>query len=263
MTTDNQDNIDFNKLPDRLNLGCGFDKKTGYVNVDFSVMHHPDIVADVLKLGFLPKNHYSEIIAQDILEHLPRTSTTRALLHWASLLKKDGILTIRVPDILGVAQMLSDPKNQSIERQEVIIQNLFGTQAYTGDFHYTSFTEVTIRHYLEQCGFSIVEFKKLDGWLFEISAAKKRDVNPRDIDDFSDLLSGELNHRDFIGSCYKEILGRNVDDEGLNFYLGEMNAGRISREQLISMLVKSEERQQKRSVFTKYLQMASKKLGGK
>ena len=248
---DNQENIDFRKLPDRLNLGCGFDKKAGYVNVDFSVMHHPDIVADVLQLDFLPKNHYFEIIAQDILEHLPRTSTTRALLHWASLLRMDGILTIRVPDILGVAKMLSDPANQSIEKQEVIIQNLFGTQAYTGDFHYTSFTELTIKHYLEQCGFSIIEFKKMDDWLFEISSAKKRDVNPRDVDEFSDLLSGKLNHRDFIGLCYAEILGRDADDGGLNFYQGEMDAGRISKEQLISMLVKSEERQQKRSMPTK------------
>ncbi|MDY0106844.1 MAG: hypothetical protein RBS27_09245, partial [Giesbergeria sp.] len=101
MTNNHHNPTDFAKLPDRLNLGCGFDKKPGYVNVDFSVMHHPDVVADVLKLDFLPKNHYSEILAQDILEHLPRTSTTRALLHWASLLKNDGVLTIRVPDILG------------------------------------------------------------------------------------------------------------------------------------------------------------------
>ena len=242
----NNAEIDFKALPDRLNLGCGFDKKRGYVNVDLSAAHHPDVVANVLNLDFLPKSHYSEIIAQDILEHLPRTSTKRALLHWASLLKRQGILKIRVPDVLGAASMLADRRNQSIERQETIIQNLFGTQAYTGDFHFTTFTEVVIRHYLQQCGFSIVEFKKMDSWLFDISAAKQKDVNPRDLDDFSDLLSIGSELPDFIGACYQHILGRHVDGEGLAFYLAELEAGRVSKEQLISILVSSEEYKKKR-----------------
>lgn len=242
MNSNNQGNVDFNKLPEKLNLGCGFDKKNGYVNVDFSAMHNPDIVADVLNLEMLPKNHYAEIIAQDILEHLPRTSTKRALLHWGSLLKQKGLLKIRVPDVMGAAKMLGDRSNQSIERQEAIIQNLFGTQAYTGDFHFTTFTEPIIRHYLGECGFSIVDFEKMDGWLFEISASKERDVNPRELDDFSDLLFTEFSASDFIGLCYKEIMGREVDSDGLGFYEGELSAGRISKEQLISILVRSEER---------------------
>lgn len=246
MNNKNQDTFDFKSLPDKLNLGCGFDKKSNYVNVDFSAMHNPDIVADVLKLDFLPKNYYSEVIAQDILEHISRTSTKRALIHWGSLLKSKGILKIRVPDITGAAKMLADPRNKSIDRQEAIIQNLFGTQAYTGDFHFTTFTEITIKHYLRECGFSIIEFQRLDGWLFDISAAKERDVNPRDVDDFSDLLSHESSCSEFIGTCYKEILGRDVDGEGLQFYAGELDAGRISKEQLISILVKSEERKSNR-----------------
>lgn len=248
MNHQNHDAVDFKALPDKLNLGCGFDKKPGYVNVDLSEMHHPDVVADVLNLGFLPKNHYSEIIAQDILEHIARTSTKRALLHWGSLLKPKGILRIRVPDIIGAAKMLADRKNQSIEQQETIIQNLFGTQAYTGDFHFTTFTEVVIRHYLEECGFSIVEFKRMDDWLFDISAAKERDVNPRDLDDFSDLLAKESSCADFVASCYQEILVRKADGDGLKFYSDELTAGRISKEQLIAILVKSEERTQKRPV---------------
>lgn len=240
-----QSDIDFKKFPDKLNLGCGFDKRPNYTNVDLSEMHGPDIVADVLNLGFLPKNHYSEIIAQDILEHLPRTSTRRALLHWASLLKHKGILKVRVPNILGAARMLADPGNQSIDQQERIIQNLFGTQAYTGDFHLTTFTEVTIKFYLRQCGFSIVEFKELHEWLFDISASKEKDVSSRDIGDFSDLLSSKFDNQDFIKSCYKEILRREVDDEGAKFYLTELDAQRIKREQLISILVESKEYQQK------------------
>lgn len=97
----------FYRLPKKLNLGCGFDKREGYLNIDLHQMHKPDIVADVLHLHHLPTAHYTEIVAQDLLEHLPRTATKRALLHWASLLQMGGTLHLRVPNILGVAQLLS------------------------------------------------------------------------------------------------------------------------------------------------------------
>lgn len=247
MIPSTQTNMDFSQLPDKLNLGCGFDKRPDYLNVDLSEMHNPDLVADVLNLGFLPKNHYAEIIAQDILEHLPRTSTKRALLHWAHLLKPKGVLKLRIPNILGVAKMLTSPLNQSLARQEAIVQNLFGTQAYTGDFHFTSFTKVTITAYLEQCGFSIAEFSEMDEWLFDIAAIKEKSVNPRDVDDFSDLLNGLTDSRQFVQTCYQEILGRAVDDGGLAFYSGELDAHRIGKEQLIAILVQSDERQQRRA----------------
>lgn len=237
-----QTNIDFTKLPSKLNLGCGFDKRPGYTNIDLSEMHNPDVVADVLDLSFLPQNHYTEIIAQDILEHLSRTSTKRALLHWAALLQHKGTLHLRVPNILGVAKMLSSPKNQAVEKQESIIQNLFGTQAYTGDFHFTTFTAVVLKSYLNQCGFSVVDFKERDEWLFDVSAIKEREVNPREVDDFSDLLLGNLQNRDFIQKCYRQVLEREVDSEGLNFYLEEMDHHRISQEQMLSTLISSEER---------------------
>ncbi len=57
--------------PDRLNLGCGWDLREGYLNVDVHDFHKPDLVADVTKLDMLPSGRYREIIAQDVLEHLP------------------------------------------------------------------------------------------------------------------------------------------------------------------------------------------------
>jgi hypothetical protein len=34
-------------LPRKLNLGCGWDKRDGYLNVDLHGSHDPDLVADV------------------------------------------------------------------------------------------------------------------------------------------------------------------------------------------------------------------------
>lgn len=235
--------FDFFAFPNKINLGCGFDKRNGYLNIDFNKFHDPDFVGDVLNLDDLPKNHYCEIIAQDILEHLPRCSTKRALLHWSSLLKINGELYLRVPNVIGVCNLLQKKDNHSVSKHEQLIRCLFGTQAYSGDYHYTTFTELVIRSYLEQCGYSISYITERDDWLFDICAIKKTHVNPRDIDDFSDLLEKNSPHEEFVESCYIEILKRNSDSGGLLFYTNEINEGRISREQLISIFTSSPERE--------------------
>jgi hypothetical protein len=59
-----------------------------------------------------------------------------------------------------------------IEKHQELIQCLFGTQAYNGDFHYTGFTELTIKYYLESAGLTILSIKPKDEWLFDIIAQK-------------------------------------------------------------------------------------------
>src|SRR5258708_9197757 len=47
--------------------------------------------------------------------------------------------SIRTTELGGFFRMLESPANQAMVDQERLIQNLFGTQAYTGDFHLTGF----------------------------------------------------------------------------------------------------------------------------
>jgi predicted SAM-dependent methyltransferase len=56
----------------KLNLGCGFDIRAGYVNIDANDEHHPDLVSDVANLSALADGVAIEALAQDVLEHLPR-----------------------------------------------------------------------------------------------------------------------------------------------------------------------------------------------
>jgi len=87
--------------------------------------HKPDLVADILDLPMLPSDHYDEILAQDVLEHLPRWATRRALCEWNRLLTPAGALTIRTTNVLGVCSALADPGNQSPARQESLLQCIF------------------------------------------------------------------------------------------------------------------------------------------
>ena len=115
------------KYPRKLNLGCGFDIRPGYLNVDFQEFHHPDLVADIRKLEMLPSEFYEEVLAQDCLEHFPRCDTKPALAEWSRLLKPGGVLKLRVPNLLGLLELFTWESKQTIDDQETLVQCLFGT----------------------------------------------------------------------------------------------------------------------------------------
>jgi predicted SAM-dependent methyltransferase len=170
--------FDAAKHPDKLNLGCGWDHREGYLNVDLHDFHKPDLVADVTKLDMLPSNFYGEVIAQDVLEHLPRQSTVDVLREWSRLLRVGGKLQLRVPSVIDLAELMRLPENQTISQQELFVQCLFGTQAYTEDCHYTTFTEPLLRHYLGEAGMVAEVWGMRDGWLFEVEARKLAPPEP-------------------------------------------------------------------------------------
>jgi hypothetical protein len=162
--------FDPTEWPRRLNLGCGWDRRVGYLNVDFLDYHHPDLVADVRDLSMLPSGQYEEIVAQDVLEHLTRADGPKALAEWARLLRPDGKLVLRVPNLLGLAYIFT--QMTTIDEQKNLVQCLFGTQAYDGDFHQNGYTEFLLRHELRAAGFGKAEITPFCEWLFDVVATK-------------------------------------------------------------------------------------------
>ena len=163
-------------IPDKLNLGCGFDHRAGYLNVDFVEAHSPDLLSDVRILSELEKGSFEEILARDVLEHLPRTDTAATLDRWSELLVTGGRLVIRTTDVIGLAGMLSHHRGPS--DQLVLLQNLFGTQAYDGDYHLTGFTESSLRWQLHQAGLEVVSMERFDHWLLDCVAVKPEVLAP-------------------------------------------------------------------------------------
>jgi SAM-dependent methyltransferase len=166
----------FSNYPSKLNLGCGFDILKGYLNIDKNAKHNPDLVADIGNLFMLPDGFYDEIVAKDILEHLPRIQTESVLKEWNRLLKIGGKLYLRLPNLLGVLELLKLDLKQSVEDQKLLVQCLFGTQIYEGDWHFTGFTPILINHYLMVAGFDISGFRTIDHWLLDIEAVKVSNV---------------------------------------------------------------------------------------
>jgi predicted SAM-dependent methyltransferase len=228
------------KHPRRLNLGCGFDHRAGYVNVDFQAFHNPDLVADVGQLDFLPAGFYEELLAQDVLEHLPRTSTRRILAHWNRLLAVGGTLHLRVPNALAILRQLADRANNAVAKQEELIQILFGTQAYSGDFHYTSFTETLLQHYLKVTGFEVVAITQPDAWNLDAVGRKVRGVSAHDVGDFSDLLQIRSDE-DFVRECYLVVLRREADAEGRQFFATSLAKATLDRRGVLDAMIRSDE----------------------
>ncbi|MEA3398687.1 MAG: methyltransferase domain-containing protein [Patescibacteria group bacterium] len=80
----------------KLNLGCGQNKKKGYINLDWNKLTNPDIYHN---LNFIPypfcDNSFDLIEAEHVLEHLDRPFDVMKELH--RILKPGGILKVKVP----------------------------------------------------------------------------------------------------------------------------------------------------------------------
>lgn len=165
--------FDASKFSKKINLGCGADHKIGYLNVDLNSFFKPDLVADAKNLHMLPSGEYDELFASDVLEHLHRDDTEVALKEWARLLKPGGLLFVRVPSILDVARQLNQTPENQIAKQKAIVQNLFGTQAYTGDYHFTAFTKPLLASYLADAGFNPISWGLHEDWMLEVKAIRQ------------------------------------------------------------------------------------------
>ena len=91
----------------RLNLGCGNDirpKGEGWINVDIRRLEGVDEVADVRDLSIFRDGCAEEILANDLLEHIPPADIPRTLKEWRRVLQPDGKINIRIPDIKRIAR---------------------------------------------------------------------------------------------------------------------------------------------------------------
>lgn len=213
-------------LPRKLNVGCGYDYRQGYLNVDLHAVHKPDLVADVTCLPMLPDAAFDEIVAQDVLEHFERAKTAPALAEWSRLLAPQGVLEIRVPSLFGMFELLARPDRREPARAEEIIHLMYGTQAYNGDYHLAGFTAATLGEQLRRAGLVVCKASIMHGWLFDISARR------------TDVL---VDDAEFVHSAYFNLLGRPADEGGLATCIHALASGMSTREGIEANLRDSEE----------------------
>ena len=165
-------------LPRNLNLGCGYDHRPGFLNVDSDPASGPDFIADVASLPMLPSGHFDHIVAHDVLEHISRTKTDEVLEEWARLLAPAGHMFVRVPSLQHLAALTLADGYQDADHAEGIIHLLFGTQAQTGDYHLTSFTRATLVRHFARVGLHVVSVTLMDGWMYDMEMSRAPAAEP-------------------------------------------------------------------------------------
>lgn len=123
---------------ERLNLGCGLKHLPDALNLDITNETNPDVVHDLNRLPWpLPDNHFREVLAYDVLEHLD--------------------------DFIGVMEEIHRVCRDKA-RVCITVPHFSGPEAYTDPTHkryfgYNSFDYVTGEH--EIAFYTRLRFRKL------------------------------------------------------------------------------------------------------
>jgi hypothetical protein len=221
-------------FPKRLNYGCGYDKRDGYLNVDMDPGCEPDVLIVDNDLSPLPELWFEEVLAIDVLEHVPRTQTLSILLEWADLLQDGGKLELKTSSILGVARQLAN--EPSFRRQYGWVLCLFGNQAHPGDFHLTGFTELTLRVYLLAAGFRVDRVWLTDRWLMHAEATKVASWNHQVVD------LADADDDQFVRAVYEYAFRRDPQPAELDHFTSGLATGAFERKQVCQIVWSSPER---------------------
>jgi hypothetical protein len=217
----------------KINFGCGYDKRDDHLNIDVDPACSPDLLIQDNDYSMIPKGHFEAIRAWDVLEHIPRSSTLATLLNWAEFLRIGGQLTLQTSSILGVANLLTRT-NRYAEHHNCTIF-LYGNQAHGGDFHLTGFTDTTLRVHLAAAGFEVQQMHTRGDWLFFAEARKTSD--------WTALANAvELDTPQFVNAAYVAALGRDPEEENRRLFAGKLLDGEWSRRDALRSVFQTPER---------------------
>ncbi len=143
----------------KLHLGCGKEKREGWVNVDIEPSYSPDVIADVKKLDMFEDNSVEMIETLHLLEHLTFADAKLALKEWYRVLKTEGQLFIELPDLQRCIEILEENENE--EAVSLAMMGIYGGSYLPGVremesihmLHKTGWKCDTLTKILEETGF--------------------------------------------------------------------------------------------------------------
>jgi SAM-dependent methyltransferase len=66
--------MNLTKFRGKINLGCGRDRKEGYLNIDVLPGVNPDLVLNLMEFPWpIPASQVEKIVCDNLLEHIPRS----------------------------------------------------------------------------------------------------------------------------------------------------------------------------------------------
>jgi len=152
-----------------LNVGCGNRVFKEYpaghkcINYDERSIPGVDEVGDATRLNY-PSKHFDYILASDIIEHFPIARTKDVLTEWVRVLKRDGIIEFRLPNLEAICKDYLKRKGENRANGTPISHYfswlLYGGQDYPGNFHYVAFDRRLIVYKCSKVGLEEIDWKK-------------------------------------------------------------------------------------------------------
>jgi predicted SAM-dependent methyltransferase len=143
--------------PVKLNLGCRSDIRPGFVNIDIQEFPGVDQVLDAVTMTGYADNSIDFIVAQHLLQFIPRAKTVTALQNWLRILKPGAPLEIRVTDLAVVTRSLylNNISQEMGLHHEMVISFLYGKQRDQHDICQNGFTSDFLQGILVGVGYQI------------------------------------------------------------------------------------------------------------
>lgn len=150
--------------------------------LDIDPVGKPDVLCDARELWTLPPRQYDAVYCSHNLEHYYAHDVSKVLKGFKLILKKDGFVYLRVPDLLSVVTIMVEKRmdvddilyhapSGPIRIGDVLYGFQHQIKMSGNDFfaHKTGFTEKKLRNVLSQNGFPFV-FAEAHAQFYEIVA---------------------------------------------------------------------------------------------
>ena len=146
-----------------LNIGCGKNKipstaEIEWVNIDADYSVIPNRCMDAWNVSTWYVDKADEIVANDILEHIPYAENDKiawkAILRlWVSCLRPGGTIRVQVPSAVCCVQRFLEGAITEKTMNRVI----YGESTTAFDKHYQTFTLNRLRRTMEEMGLQILD----------------------------------------------------------------------------------------------------------
>ena len=157
---------------DKLNIGCGDNKLTGYVNVDIQPRFNPDILADIMDVDF-KNGRFIEIRMFDLIEHVSSVDGKRLLRKCYNWLQPGGSIIITTQNMRHVASLLTYGDDDEALRW---IYGTFGEgeTGHENGYHKWGYSASSLSGLLSTIGFQVLDtVERCNGYGLMVTAIKR------------------------------------------------------------------------------------------
>lgn len=146
----------------RLNLGCGSEKRAGYVNVDVDPAVGPDVVASADDLSMFADESVDVVESYHLFEHFTYFDALRCLREWHRVLRPGGLLVMELPNFWRCIEELYH--RRSFDHEDLFMCGVFGwppmTRGNVFQCHKWGWVPWELEKELRAVGFADVRFKE-------------------------------------------------------------------------------------------------------